>query len=369
MQVSFRKSAINYWALLRKMTYKDSWLIFICASRFECLWINVYGLGSRWDMTHATQEWSLYIWDMTQSCVRRDSSIDLPPSIGNTEMIALYVGHDSFICETWVILGYVNTHRGLFFNRMQHTATHCIKLQYSATHCNTMQHTATHCNTWNCLRQQASKSSHSQDATHCNMLHQSAAHCNTLPNTATRCITLQHTATHCQTLQHTATHCITLQHDASHCNMLQHTAAHCNTLQHPWLLVWSMSKTAHCNTLPNTATHCNPLQNTVTHGNTLQHTAAHCNTLKHPWLLEWSIDHSKESNRHSCRIQMSRVCCIVWQYVCCSMFAVCCSAVKHCNAHGSFQWIKESFLSHTNESWVLQSVAVCCSRVMHCNTL
>jgi len=66
---------------------------------------------------------------------------------------------------------------------------------------------------------------------------------NTLQHAATHCNTLQHTATHCNTLQHTATHCNTLQQNAfcrytyakglstTQCNTLQRTALHCNALQ------------------------------------------------------------------------------------------------------------------------------------------
>jgi len=54
-----------------------------------------------------------------------------------------------------------------------------------------------------------------------------------LQHTATHCNTLQHTATHCNTLQHTTSEhdllCCILTTTATHCNTLQHTASHCNT--------------------------------------------------------------------------------------------------------------------------------------------
>jgi len=74
---------------------------------------------------------------------------------------------------------------------------------------------------------------------------------------------------HCNTLQHTATHWNThasliyvwydrhfkLQHTAIHCDTLQHIATHCNT--HLYVIRSTLQPATHCNTLQHTATHRN----------------------------------------------------------------------------------------------------------------
>jgi len=205
-------------------------------------------------------------------------------------------------------------------NTLQHTATHCNTLQHTATHCNATHpyrnstrqvyyttRRVKHCNTQHHTATLWSTLQH--PATHYNKLQHTATHCILIAigqdkcsakiaesNIATHCNTLQHTATHCNTLQHTATLCSTLQRiliatgrdklstkpaQIKHCNTLQHTATYIATHFNTHILIVVdhdkfRSWTAHSN--PVYCTHL--LQHTARHCNTL-HIETHWNTLKH----------------------------------------------------------------------------------------
>jgi len=108
LQVSFRKRAVNYMALLQSMTNKDK------AS---------YASSPPCNMTR-----TLELKDMMQS------NYFASDSFVAVEVVADTLQHSATLCNT-------RLHNTPHCNILQHSATHGNTLQHSATPCNTLQHT------------------------------------------------------------------------------------------------------------------------------------------------------------------------------------------------------------------------------------
>ena len=106
LQVSFRKRATNYRALLRKITSEEKASYH---STQPCIHIE-----------HMTIEYEHKTIEYEHMTIEYDATL-----YSSRRIDMIFNSHMFTSC----------------------TATHCNTLQHTATHCNTLQHTATHCNT------------------------------------------------------------------------------------------------------------------------------------------------------------------------------------------------------------------------------
>ena len=122
LQVSFRKRATNYKALLRKMTQED-------LTMYTCVFLITYTLLI------------IHVKPMKKKMKRGKRVIRIKKSDqGASQSVA--------VAERCSVLQCV----AVCFNVLQYVAVCCsmlqCALQHTATHCNTLHYTATHCNTW-----------------------------------------------------------------------------------------------------------------------------------------------------------------------------------------------------------------------------
>ena len=129
LQVSFRKRAKNYRALLQHGTYKDKAYY---ASLPFCFWVACV------------------------TCQRISNVTSLPHWLQHAathyEHTAMHCDALHFAPKVWVtVASKVDVLKRqldtLLSATLQHTATHCNTLQHTATRCSTLQHTAIRCNT------------------------------------------------------------------------------------------------------------------------------------------------------------------------------------------------------------------------------
>ena len=226
-------------------------------------------------------------------------------------MTHLYVRHDSFICETWLIHMWDMTRLTCDCRKPRIPRSKCSRRKSTGS----LQHTATHCNTLQPQKNTNTKIEMFKKKIDwvledllpgrwrppCTMV------------TATHRNTPQHTATHRNTpqfaaLQHTAWPLAPSLHNDLCCSaVLQCVAVLCCSAVLQCcvavlccsVLQWSLDSSLHnglcCSTVMQCVALCcsgadsiwrsagargNTLQHTATHCNTLQHIATHCNTLQ-----------------------------------------------------------------------------------------
>ena len=110
LQISFRKRATIFRALLQKETRKEkasfgavthtwcliiSWFIHVCAVTHSCVCAVTH--------SYVCVPWLIHVYDMTHSCVWHDTFMCLTQLIYMCDMTRSYVWHDPFICVPWLI--------------------------------------------------------------------------------------------------------------------------------------------------------------------------------------------------------------------------------------------------------------------------
>ena len=184
MQVSFRKRAIDYGALLRKMTYPDK------AS---------YGSSTPCSTPQHTEAYCIFVVQGHEQllhsathCITLQHTTYARDALDNPYDILVVQGQ-------WLL-----QHTASQCNTLQHTATLCKTLQLTATHCiivvqghlhpkHPVTHAATHCSTLYARNKYDRQFFWDCRCTGANI-------CNTLQRTATHCSALQCTAMQCNAL-------------------------------------------------------------------------------------------------------------------------------------------------------------------------